>query len=332
MSTIGGLRNEPERVTNAIVRAMSVRSGPVTVFVPTWNAGPRLDEVLEAVRRQRTTREVRLRATDSGSTDGTLEILARHGVEVRRIAQREFNHGRTRNEAVLAADTEFVALLTQDARPADEHWLEALLTPFEDPRVAGTWARQIPRAACHPFQRANLATHVGAAEATRVVEPLTIAQWNALTPQERVARLGFDDVSSCVRRSAVERTPIPTVDFAEDMAWARAALLAGWRLVFAANARVEHSHDLTSREISERVELTHAARRRFADFDPLPNLGDLLRATRQTSRFFLRAALRTPELDLATRIAALLQAAPFAYLQSASTRRGARSTEYEPPR
>lgn len=303
---------------------MTREPAAVTVFLPTWNAGARLDDVLSAVRGQRTQRKVVLRATDSSSSDGTLAVLARHGVAVERIEQRDFDHGATRGAAIRASETEFVVLLTQDARPLDEHWLEELLAPFEDAQVAGAWSRQVPRPRCHPFQRANLEAHFGLDE-RRVSEPLTNAQWSALSPADRLARVGFDDVSSAVRRSAVERTPFPRAAFGEDMLWARAALLAGHRLVYAGRSKVEHSHDLTLAELTRRVEQSYALRRRVADERAFDSLGELVRGIYYSARSNLRTALH------ANSIRAAVQALPFAYLQITSARRGSRSASYEPP-
>lgn len=303
---------------------MSGERGAVTVFLPTWNAGPRLDEVLNAVRAQRTRRTIVLRASDSSSSDGTREVLARHEVAVERIAQRDFDHGATRDAAIRSSDTELVVLLTQDARPLDDSWLEELLAPFDDPQVAGAWSQQVPRPDCHPFQRANLAAHFGG-DAQRVVEPLTQAQWSKLSPAERVARVGFDDVSSAVRRSAVERTPFPRTPFGEDMLWARAALLAGHRLVYAGRSKVEHSHELTLAELTRRVEQSYALRRRVADERAFESWSALGRGVYSAARSNLRTALHTRSLGAA------FQALPFAFLQITSARRGARSARYEPP-
>lgn len=304
---------------------------PVTVFLPTWNAGARLSDVLAAVKSQRTQRRVVLRATDSSSTDGTREVLERHGAAVERIEQREFDHGATRGRAIVSSETELVVLLTQDARPLDEDWLEELLAPFEDPRVAGAWSRQVPRPGCHPFQRANLALHSDH-DRPRVVEPLSRAEWDAATPADRLARLGFDDVSSAVRRSAVERVPFPRTPFGEDMLWARAALLAGWRLAFAPRSRVEHSHDLTWSELTQRVQQSHALRRRVADERAFASFAELARGAYYGARANLRIALRDPGLSALERMAAAAQAAPYAWLQMNAARRGSRSARYEPPR
>jgi rhamnosyltransferase len=303
---------------------MTRERAAVTVFLPTWNAGPRLDEVLEAVRGQRTSRELVLRATDSGSSDGTLERLARHKVAVERIEQRDFDHGATRGAAIASSSTEFVVLLTQDARPADEHWLEELLAPFDDARVAGTWSKQVPRPQCHPFQRANLAAHFAGPD-QRVLEPLEAAQWAGLPPAQRLARLGFDDVSSAVRRSAVERVPFPRTPFGEDLLWSRSALLAGWRLCYAGRSVVEHSHDLTFAELTRRVEQTYALRRRVCDERAFVGAGEFRRA-------LFAAARRNLQIARAARsVTAAFQALPHAYLQISSARRGSRDARYEAP-
>lgn len=303
---------------------MTRERAAVTVFLPTWNAGPRLDEVLEAVRGQRTSRELIVRATDSGSSDGTLERLARHKVAVERIAQRDFDHGATRGAAIASSSTEFVVLLTQDARPANEHWLEELLAPFADVRVAGTWSKQIPRPNCHPFQRANLAAHFEGPD-ERFLEPLEAAQWAGLSPAQRLARLGFDDVSSAVRRSAVERVPFPRTPFGEDLLWARSALLGGWRLGYAGRSVVEHSHDLTFTELTRRVEQTYALRRRVCDEHAFESAGEFRRAV-------VAAARRNLQIARAARsLSAALQALPHAYLQISSARRGSRDARYEAP-
>ena len=304
---------------------------PVTVFLPTWNAGARLEQVLAAIRAQRTSRPMHLRAIDSMSTDGTRERLARHGFDVQVIEQRDFDHGTTRNRGVLESSTEIVVLLTQDACPADESWLEELIAPFADAGVAGTWARQIERPGCHPFQRINLAGHMGTADGRVVIEPLSVAQWAELTPGERADRLVFDNVSSAVRRSVFERIPFPASTFGEDMAWARAVLLAGHRLVFAGRARVEHTHDVNRAEFYDRVVLTHSARRRLANVDPLPTHAATARRLRDTARAFAGAARKARDLPLRARLAALATALPYAALQVAAIRRGARTASYEPP-
>jgi glycosyltransferase involved in cell wall biosynthesis len=102
----------------------------VTVAIPVRDGAETLDGVLAAVRAQAIDDELELLVCDSGSRDGSQAIVRRHGGRLIEIAPERFAHGATRNLLVSEARGEHVALLTQDAEPADEHWLAGLLGAF----------------------------------------------------------------------------------------------------------------------------------------------------------------------------------------------------------
>jgi rhamnosyltransferase len=115
-------------------------------------------------------------AIDSGSTDGTRELLGRRADRLLTVEAGGFDHGATRNRGVQACRGELVVLLVQDAVPAGPGWLRELLRPLDgDPAVAGSFARQIPRPEASALTRCMLARWVAAAEAPRVVQPLSEA-------------------------------------------------------------------------------------------------------------------------------------------------------------
>src|SRR5215470_3609761 len=105
-------------------------AGVVTVAIPVLNGARYLEEVLSAVRGQKIDRELEILVIDSGSTDGSLSIAERHGARIHEIPKSEFSHGGTRNLAMKLADGDHVAFITQDATPAHERWLGALLEGF----------------------------------------------------------------------------------------------------------------------------------------------------------------------------------------------------------
>src|SRR5215218_7083355 len=129
----------PPRPAGAAARRGSVGEAPpgalmptVTVAIPVLNGARYLDEVLTAVRAQEVDRPVELLIWDSGSTDGSLEIAARHGARIHHIPKHEFSHGGTRNRMAAMAEGDHIAFLTQDATPASPRWLAALLEGFTD--------------------------------------------------------------------------------------------------------------------------------------------------------------------------------------------------------
>ena len=97
---------------------------PITLYIPCYNGARFLDRVLPAVLTQ-TYPISEIMVVDDGSTDRSAETAERHGV---RVIRHETNRGlgATRNTAVRAARTDFVAALDADvvARP---EWLAYLV-------------------------------------------------------------------------------------------------------------------------------------------------------------------------------------------------------------
>ncbi|MCW3019245.1 MAG: glycosyl transferase family 2, partial [Solirubrobacterales bacterium] len=101
----------------------------VTVAIPIRDGGRALERTLAAAARQ--TVEHELLVCDSGSRDGSVALARAAGARVLEIARSQFSHGGTRNLLMQEAAGARVAFLTQDAEPADERWLERLLSGFE---------------------------------------------------------------------------------------------------------------------------------------------------------------------------------------------------------
>lgn len=227
-------------------RARTRRALPtVTVAYVTKNGAPWLDDTLRAVRAQRGPFALaEILAVDSGSTDGTLEILARHGVSTRRIAPHEFGHGRTRNLAARDATGDIVVFLTQDATPADDDWLAPLVAALTgDPLLAGVWSRHAPRPDCHPMEWRTLAEFplfegLGAQSPPRV----SAARGNPEYAAHPERFYWFSNNSAAFRRDILLRRPFPEVEFAEDQAWARGVLEAGFRTALVPASLILHSH------------------------------------------------------------------------------------------
>src|SRR5215475_8352042 len=116
---------------------------PIAVVIPTRNAGPRLARLLDAIAEQDDVVADPIVAVDSGSTDGTLDLLTRRGVRVLSVPPEQFNHGETRNHGLSVIRNELAVLTVQDAVPASKHWLVSLVAPLDQDRtLAGTYARQ----------------------------------------------------------------------------------------------------------------------------------------------------------------------------------------------
>lgn len=116
----------------------------VSLILLTYNAGPLFEENLDRILSQDFEGDVEIIFMDSSSTDSTPELIKERGFEVTSLPTHEFHHARTRNMAAEKAAYECLVFLSQDALPADDHWLKNLVRPFEDSRVGAVYGRQIP--------------------------------------------------------------------------------------------------------------------------------------------------------------------------------------------
>ena len=155
---------------------------------------------------------------DSGSRDGSARARARRTAR-RVIAVERFSHGGTRNLLMERARGAHVAFLTQDAVPADEHWLARLLAGFELADDVGARLRPLPAARRRAGRRCarELDGWFALAGARRRGRAWTGTD---ATPRGPGAATFFTDANGCVARRAWERVPFREVPYAEDQALA----------------------------------------------------------------------------------------------------------------
>jgi GT2 family glycosyltransferase len=221
----------------------------VSVAIPVRDGGVLLAGVLSALSAQ--TVEHELLVCDSGSSDGSVELARSRGARVLEIEPRSFTHGGARNLLMGAAEGTHVALLTQDAEPGNERWLERLLDGFELAGDVGiVYGPYRPRPGAAAPVRMEL---------ERVFESLSpggLPRVDRLSPDEGAlpvlgllgARGFFTDVNACVSREAWSRVPFRDVPYAEDRVLAIDMLRAGYAKAFVPDAAVVHSHDYTAGE------------------------------------------------------------------------------------
>lgn len=216
----------------------------VTVVIPTKNGGALFGRVLEGVLSQKLSCAFDVLVVDSGSTDETLEIVEKYPeVRLLQISPSDFGHGKTRNLAVASATGDYIAMITQDALPCTPYWLAELLKPaLADACVAGVFGRHVAYPDASIFTRYELEQHFAGFTNNPVVELGDKSRY-LIDEGYRQFLYFFSDNNALLRRSVWERIPYPEVDFAEDQAWAREVIEAGYRKAYAHDAAVYHSHN-----------------------------------------------------------------------------------------
>ncbi len=212
-----------------------------TVFIPTFNGEKHIDEVLTTVFNQKTDFNFEVIIIDSGSTDKTLRIIKKYSVKLIEIPNEEFNHGNTRNLGVSKSQGEFVAFLTQDSTPVNEHWLQELVDSFKlDDSIACVFGKHIPRLDCNPATKRDIIEHFR--NISPDDKPLIQYVDDVNVQLNEGPLVFFSNVNSCIKKNIWRKIPFRVIDYSEDQIFARDVLMAGYKKVYNPNASTFHSH------------------------------------------------------------------------------------------
>lgn len=226
-----------------------------TVVILTYNGEQHLEEILHAVHAQRYGGTFETLVIDSGSTDSTLDIIAKNPwVRLHQIPNSEFGHGKTRNLGAHLAKGRYVVYLTHDATPASDRWLHEITAPFDiSERIVAVMGSQVPRADAFPLLRydvKNTFASFGPMHGTTLFYDDDFIQDEGV----RNAVTFYSDVNSAARRSVLTgEIPYRDVSYAEDQLLGRDVIDAGYIKAYAPRAVVWHSNEMTILEYDGRM-------------------------------------------------------------------------------
>jgi rhamnosyltransferase len=212
----------------------------ISIVIPVKNGAPWLEKLFQAILRQTLADRTEIIVVDSGSQDETLAIVERYPVRLLTIDPAIFDHGLTRNLGAQQANGEYIVMTVQDALPADDRWLEKLLSGFENKNIAGVCGQQVV-----PHDRSMNPVQwfrpVSAADRFDYAFP-DPQSFRSLPAATKKAVCSWDNVNAMYRRELLAKVPFRKATFGEDQQWAQDALLAGYGIVYNYEARVYHYH------------------------------------------------------------------------------------------
>ncbi|MFZ5884728.1 MAG: glycosyltransferase family 2 protein [Chloroflexota bacterium] len=216
-----------------------------SVVIRAYNEEKHIGRLLEGIRQQ-TVRDVEIVLVDSGSTDGTVSIAEALGARVVRIPPAEFTFGRSLNFGVQAATREFVVIASAHVYPVYPDWLESLLRPFSDERVALTYGKQ------------------RGPETAKFSEQQIFHQWYPDESNLDQPTAFCNNANAAIRRSLWEQHPYDeTLTGLEDVEWGKWAKGQGYKIAYVAEAEIIHVHNETPRGVYNRYRREAMALRRI---------------------------------------------------------------------
>ena len=213
---------------------MSEGNPKASIVIRCYNEAEHLPKLLGELKRQ-TFRDFEVVVVDSGSDDGTLEIVESEEVILEHIRREDFSFGRSLNIGCKAANGEILVFISAHCYPETEDWLRHLIDGFEDDKVAAVYGRQRGVPDSHFSERQIFRRWFPDASVSRQVDP-------------------FSNNANCaIRRSLWQQFPYDeTLTGLEDVAWAQNVMRHGWWVSYRADAGVIHVHNETSSQIRNR--------------------------------------------------------------------------------
>ena len=215
----------------------------VDVIIPTYKPDQEYFTLIERLQKQTVpVRRIIVINTEEKYFDrlvyGRKYEKENKNIILKHISAHEFDHGGTRRRAVKESDADVFVMMTQDAIPADDRLLEHLLAPLAQENVAVSYARQLAKE--------------DAGEIEKYTRQFNYPDQSVVKAQSDIATMGIktffcSDVCAAYKREIYEELGgfIKRAIFNEDMIFAANAVNAGYKIAYAAEAMVYHSHNYT---------------------------------------------------------------------------------------
>jgi rhamnosyltransferase len=205
-----------------------------SIVIRAYNEEKHIGKLLQGILAQ-TIRDVEIVLVDSGSTDKTVEIASEYPVKVIHINPEDFSFGYSLNQGIQACSNEIVVIASAHIYPVYPDWLETLLNPFSDPKVALVYGKQ----------RGN--------ETSKYSEHQLFRQWfpdGKATPQDHPF---CNNANAAIRKSLWEKFPYEeTLPGLEDLDWAFRLMNQGYSIQYVPEADIIHVHQETPSGIYRR--------------------------------------------------------------------------------
>jgi glycosyltransferase involved in cell wall biosynthesis len=205
-----------------------------SIIIRAFNEEKHITRLLDGIRHQ-TIEDVQIILVDSGSSDRTVEIANAYGVQIVNIQPQDFTFGRSLNLGISHAKADYVVFASAHVYPVYPDWLERLLEPFEDDKVAISYGKQ------------------RGMETTQFSEHQIFDHWFSDVSTNNQSHPFCNNANAAIRKKLWDQNAYnETLPGLEDLAWARWAHEQGYRIAYMAEAEIIHVHNESWHGISNR--------------------------------------------------------------------------------
>lgn len=220
----------------------------IDIICPLYNARKYIKKLNNSFLKQEKVKINKIRYVLTESTDGTEDYLAENKLDYKKISKDAFSHSLVREKEAFASKAEIVIFVTQDVVIEDALWLYNLVKNIGKDGIAAAYSRQISK-----FNNIEKYTREkNYPEKSFVVDKGDLEKKGLKT-------FFFSDASGAIKTSVFKELngyDQKNLPISEDMYFAYKLIMSDYKIEYAADSVVYHSHDFKLRELYARYKLT----------------------------------------------------------------------------
>jgi rhamnosyltransferase len=206
-----------------------------SIIIRSFNEEKHIVRLMEGIKRQTLYADVEVILVDSGSTDKTVALAQSAGAKVVHIEPRDFSFGRALNVGCAAASGEFLLMASAHVYPHFTNWIEKMIAPFADPKIALVYGRQTGN------------------QLTKYSEHQLFKKWFPKHSNYHQEIPFCNNANAVVRRSLwQEQNYDELLTGLEDIDWAMKIQKKGYYIAYESEAVIVHVHEETPAKILNR--------------------------------------------------------------------------------
>lgn len=243
----------------------------------TLNAEKYIAKLLDSLMQQTIVPE-EIIVSDSESEDETVNIAVKYDkVKIVRIKRKKFDHGGSRDLALRESIGDYVLFFTQDVIIGNDHYIENILAPFTDSRVAMVCGCQVAKPDAHLYEK--------------YIREFNYPKNLIIRSADDISTMGIktfymSDVCAAYRKDiyfeigGFEHNVLTN----EDMLIASRAIRAGYKSVYESAAVVFHSHNFSwKQEYKRNYDVAVFMKKHEEDFRSITITGEGFRLVKYVS-------------------------------------------------
>jgi glycosyltransferase involved in cell wall biosynthesis len=206
-----------------------------SIIIRAFNEAKHIGRLLDGILSQGTLHEYEVILVDSGSADRTVEIAKSKGAKIVLIDPKDFSFGYALNKGCEESSGEILLFASAHVYPVYTDWIDLMLAPFEDDKVALVYGRQIGD------------------DNSKYSEKRLLAKWFPEFPNYNQHHPFCNNANTAIRKSLWIRNKYDeTLTGLEDLDWASRVQKKGFRVAYESLATIVHVHEETPQKIYNR--------------------------------------------------------------------------------